>query len=514
MARRHHALESSLLLTALGFVLGAVATGLLPLLAMGLGSGVSGLRSYAWHVVGFTLWQAFLSTLVSLAIALPLARALAARHFPGREIFLRLMLLPQALPAIVVVLGLLGLFGEAGWLGGIISPYGLTGILLAHLFFNMPLATRVLLTRMEAIPPESYRLAAQLRFTGWDVFRHVEWPVLAAAIKGVGGLIFLLCTASFTVVLVLGGGPQATTLEVAIYQALRMDFDPGFAALLSLAQLLLCTVAVFAAGRFAQAPDVFSQTLGNPPIARTSLPALLFDIAILGVGGAILLPPLVNILIAGVGHIALTPILLWATLASIALASAAALLSLALGWILAHAAAKRREPAFRAAFAVTSLVSLIMPPAVMATGWFVILAPHTDVGRLAPLLIILLNALMAMPFVRTVLEPAIADSLQRHDRLCASLGLHGLNRLRLIEMRVLRKPLALAAIMAFILSLGDLAAITLFGTGDWVTLPALIYRQMGHYQMAEATGTALMLALFCLLLTFAITPLVRTHART
>ncbi len=286
MARRHHALESSLLLTALGLVLGAVAAGLLPLLAMGLGSGVSGLRSYAWHVVGFTLWQAFLSTLISLAIALPLARALAARRFPGREVFLRLMLLPQALPAIVVVLGLLGLFGEAGWLGGIISPYGLTGILLAHVFFNMPLATRVLLTRMEAIPPESYRLAAQLRFTGWDVFRHVEWPALAAALKGIGGLIFLLCTASFTVVLVLGGGPQATTLEVAIYQALRMDFDPGFAALLSLAQLLLCAIAVFAAGRFAQAPDVFSQTLGNPPIARTSLPALFFDIAILAIGAA------------------------------------------------------------------------------------------------------------------------------------------------------------------------------------------------------------------------------------
>jgi len=54
--------------------------------------------------------------------------------------------------------------------------------------------------------------------------------------------------------------------------------------------------------------------------------------------------------------------------------------------------------------------------------------------------------------------------------------------------------------------LGDLAAVTLFGTGDWVTLPALVYRQMGHYQMAEAEGTALILGLLTLALTFLFTP--------
>jgi thiamine transport system permease protein len=60
----------------------------------------------------------------------------------------------------------------------------------------------------------------------------------------------------------------------------------------------------------------------------------------------------------------------------------------------------------------------------------------------------------------------------------------------------LRRPLGLAATMAFVLSLGDLTAITLFGSQDLVTLPALIYAQMGSYRIDAAAGSALVLALF------------------
>ena len=60
--------------------------------------------------------------------------------------------------------------------------------------------------------------------------------------------------------------------------------------------------------------------------------------------------------------------------------------------------------------------------------------------------------------------------------------------------------IGLALVMALILSLGDLTAISLFGTQDFVTLPALIYRQMGSYRFDEAVGTALVLGLVVLAL--------------
>jgi thiamine transport system permease protein len=511
MAVRNHQIAVALPWLALGLVLALIGFGIVPLLALGLGRGASGLTAYAAHVLLFTLWQAFLSATVSVAFGLLLARALAARRFPGRGLFIRLLIIPQALPAIVVVLALLGIFGESGWMGGIIPAYGLAGILLAHVFFNMPLVTRLLLARLDALPPESARLAEQLRFSDWQTFRHVEWPVLEPAVKGGFGLVFLLCAASFTVVLVLGGGPQATTLEVAIYQALRMDFDPGFAALLGVAQLLVCSVAILVAGKMAAAPDILPRTLAAAPKKRAGLTALMLDSTIILAALALVLPPLLVLATAGIMHISLSASLGAALFNSLLLGVCATTLSLVFGWLLAAASERQQHPLLRALFTLAAMASLIMPPAVLATGWFVSLAPHTDVASLAPQLIVLLNALMALPFVRTILQPAIADSFARHDRLCQSLDLAGWQRLRFVEFRALRQPLGLAATAALLLSLGDLAAVTLFGTDEWVTLPALVYQQMGHYQMAEAEGTALVLALLTLAITFLLAPRLATR---
>jgi len=111
-----------------------------------------------------------------------------------------------------------------------------------------------------------------------------------------------------------------------------------------------------------------------------------------------------------------------------------------------------------------------------------------------------MNGLMSLPFVFQTLAPALAQQAAAHDRLCASLGLGGWNRFRLIDLPTLRRPIGLALVMGFILSLGDLTAISLFGTQDLVTLPALIYRQMGSYRFNDAVGTALLLSLLMLAL--------------
>jgi thiamine transport system permease protein len=107
-----------------------------------------------WRSLRFTLLQAVLSTGLSLLLAIPVAAALHEfRGFPGRDLILRLFALPLALPQIVAVLAIVGLYGERGiWSrlaesAGLDFPsiYGLTGILIAHVFFNMPLAVRIAL---------------------------------------------------------------------------------------------------------------------------------------------------------------------------------------------------------------------------------------------------------------------------------------------------------------------------------------------------------------------------------
>ena len=208
--------------------------------------------SYLWHVVRFSFWQAFLSALLSVIPAIFLARALYRRRFPGRLALLRLCAMTLILPVLVAVFGILSVYGRQGWLATLcqslglewtFSPYGLQGILLAHVFFNLPMASRLLLQALENIPGEQRQLAAQLGMRSWHFFRFVEWPWLRRQIPPVAALIFMLCFASFATVLSLGGGPQATTIELAIYQALSYDYDPARAAMLAPAPAMVPPVA-------------------------------------------------------------------------------------------------------------------------------------------------------------------------------------------------------------------------------------------------------------------------------
>jgi len=199
--------------------------------------------AYIRRVLAFSLWQALLSTLLSVLPAMLVARAFALQPaFPLRSLLLRLFALPLVVPAVVAVMGVVSVYGSDGWIPLGRSLYGLGGILLAHVFFNLPLAVRLLLPHWQAIPQRHWQLSNQLGMTAWQRFRLVEWPVLREGLPGVLLLVFMLCLTSFAVVLTLGGGPRSTTLEVAIYQSLRFDFDPVRAVVLALLQLVLCAL--------------------------------------------------------------------------------------------------------------------------------------------------------------------------------------------------------------------------------------------------------------------------------
>nr|WP_255647753.1 thiamine/thiamine pyrophosphate ABC transporter permease ThiP [Ensifer sp. IC4062] len=510
---------------SLGGILLFVALAIVALLAWS-GGGDSGAQfdAYVWRVTRFTLLQASLSTILSILFAVPVARSLARQaSFPGRTWLLRLMALPLGLPALVAALGLILVWGRQGFLNSAlvaiglndpISIYGLFGILLAHVFFNMPLAARLMLAGIERIPGEYWRTSANLGMPSAAIFRFIEWPAIRGLLPGIAGLIFMLCATSFTLVLTLGGGPAASTIEVAIYQALRFDFDPPRAIALSALQIAL-TVALLLVLKILAPPPPESETTGKA-MRR-------FD----GVSGRsrvadglwlILALVFVGLPFAAIAHSGLQADLprlardaavhhAFATSAAIALPSAAISVGATAVMIRAQQITSRRRQAGAAArgfagtiSASTSLV-LLVPPVVLGAGWFLLLRPFGDVARFAPAVVIAINALMALPFVHRVLAPAMATHVARTDRLAASLGIAGFHRLRWIDWPPLRKPLLMAFSFAMALSLGDLGAVALFGSQDMTTLPWLLYSRMGSYRTADAAGLALLLGLICLVLT-------------
>lgn len=525
-AERRNALAGGAIgLAAILLFIGIAA---ISLAASGGNNAFAGIISdpYILRVLRFTLLQAVLSTLLSVLLALPVARALARQpNFPGRIWIIRLMAVPMGLPVLIGALGLIGIWGRQGLLNtallklGLSEPvsiYGLTGILLAHVFFNLPLACRLMLAGLERLPSEYWLMASNLGMRPRAVFRFIEWPAIRGLIPGISGLIFMLCATSFTLVLTLGGGPAATTIEVAIYQSLRFDFDPGRAVALSLLQIAL-TGLILGAMSFLPASRDEGLTAGRHsmrfdgrmPMARLS------DGLLLALATAFLISPLLSVLVAGLRadlpKLVGEPVFWQAAAMSCGISLSAATLALVVSAALIRArqtisADKRSRRGSRALYAAmggASSMVLLAPPVVLATGWFMALRPFGDASVFALVLVVLINMLMALPFVMRVLEPAYLVHQRRTARLAASLGLTGLARLRLIDWPGLRKPLLTALSFAMALSLGDLGAVALFGSDGFVTLPWLVYSRMGSYRTNDADGLALILGLICLLLTIA-----------
>ena len=88
----------------------------------------TGLSAADWSAIKFTVWQSVLSAVISVLLAIPVARALARRRFMGRNILVTLLGAPFILPVIVAVLGLLTVFGRSGWVNQGLEAMGLPSI--------------------------------------------------------------------------------------------------------------------------------------------------------------------------------------------------------------------------------------------------------------------------------------------------------------------------------------------------------------------------------------------------
>ncbi|WP_374299307.1 thiamine/thiamine pyrophosphate ABC transporter permease ThiP [Paracoccus sp. (in: a-proteobacteria)] len=459
--------------------------------------GLAGLGPWDWRAVWFTLWQAAMSATLSAVLAVPVARALARRRFPGRAALVTLLGAPFILPVIVAIMGLVSVFGRNGVINdglraiGLpeISIYGWQGVILAHVFFNLPLSVRLILQGWQAIPAERFRLAASLGFGPKDTARHLERPMLRAVLPGVWLAVFLVCLTSFTVALALGGGPRATTVELAIYQAFRFDFDLGRAASLGLVQIAICVGAMVLARRIA-IPTAFGAGLDadHMHMAPGGWHRASDALVITGAAG-FLLWPMAAVTARGLPRIAALPPEVWdAAQRSVAMALISALLALVLSLTLALSLARGRMRWVETA----GMLPLIASPLVLGTGLFILARAWFPPQSLALPVTVGINAIMALPFGLRALIPAARTLHQDYGRLADSLDMRGLTRLRYLTVLRLARPLGFAGGLAAALAMGDLGVITLFAS-DRPTLPLQLYQLMNSYRMADASACAVLL---------------------
>jgi thiamine transport system permease protein len=453
--------------------------------------------------LGYLLWittlQATLSTVLSLLAGVALAWSLNRLQFWGRGVVIGLFASAIVTPGLVVAFGLIDVWGRSGWFGFLGVPiFGLGGVVAAHLILDGAFAARILLARLDAIPDMRLKTGQSLGLGAWTRFAVIDWPAMRGTLPGLGAIIFLLAFTSFPIVLLLGGGPAVQTLEVAIYSAVRLDFDLGAAVTLALLQIAICAVIILASA----ALSPISTSLDRPPQPRwtdgpraRSLQGLVLVLALVGFAA-----PLLAVLIDGLdglGAVLQQPSFWNGVATSLWIGACSAILALVLALVVASARAAAVSRAARTVIAAPAYAYLAVPAVALSLGAFLLvrdagLAPEA----VAPLVVVIANALLSLPFAMATLAPPLEAVARSRGKLIRSLGLGGWRQFSEVEWPLVARDVGLVLALGFCFSLGDLGVIALFGTQDFATLPLLMVRALGAYRSHDAAAiAALMLVL-------------------
>ena len=219
---------------------------------------------YILRVIAFTVEQALLSTLASILLGLPGAYLLARYDFRGKSIVKAITTVPFVLPSIIVVLGFVIFFGNNGVLNrafmgafNLENPplkilYSMKAIILAHTFYNFPICIRLVSAVWSRINPNLEKAALSLGARGGRLFTNILLPQIMPGILAASALIFIFCFTSFAVILVLGGGPKYTTIEVTIYRLAKVSLDLKAGAALAIIESVLSILFMYIYIKFQQ----------------------------------------------------------------------------------------------------------------------------------------------------------------------------------------------------------------------------------------------------------------------
>jgi putative spermidine/putrescine transport system permease protein len=190
-----------------------------------------GIRWYASLLTHPLLMRAFrtsvllasLVTMLSLAIGVPAAHAIARHRFVGRDWLFSLFTAPILLPSIVLGLAILLVFVRFN----LLATY--PGLLIAHLVVTLPYVLRIVTTALGTLTPSIEEAALSLGAHPLTVFRRVTVPMMMPGVVASAALSFLISFDEVVISLFIVG-PSLTTLPVEMYRYVEGRMDPLIAA--------------------------------------------------------------------------------------------------------------------------------------------------------------------------------------------------------------------------------------------------------------------------------------------
>ena len=487
----------------LGFLL-LVVVGPVLRLAVEAWSGFNAAAAAAMLGDGYLRWrlawtvlQAVATCLLALLVGLPVAWVLARREFAGRELVLRLLMLPFVVPTLVAALGVLAVLGPRGLAG---SWWGLQWqdtpwlLLYGNLFFNLCLVVRATVEALERVSAARVAAARTLGATAWRAFWRVEWPAILPWLASALCLVFLYAFSGFGLALVLGGQRYAT-IEVEIYTLVAHELRLAPAGVLALAMLTLT-------GLVALLYAWVERRLGTPAradrIGRTRplglgqwTAVLLAVLVLLLLCAAPILAIIAQVLVAGSPAWAVLgePETLQALWNTLRFTVAALVLATLLG--VAHALVARQSTWLRAA----AFLPFVVSPVTVAFG-LLLLYPAWSASL--PLLVAA-YALMAYPFVANSLGAALDSLTPALHQVARTLGASPVRVFWRVTLPLVRPALRRGMAFVAATALGEFAVTLFLSRPEWATLTTLIYERLGRPGAANRDQALVLAALLMLL---------------
>jgi thiamine transport system permease protein len=492
-------------------------------------------------VLSFTVWQALLSTLLTLVIGLPGAYLFGRFKFRGKKLLRALTGVPFVMPTLVVAAAFNALLGPRGWLNlGLMDLFNLAeppiqfintlgAILLAHVFYNTTIVLRMVGDFWARIDPKLTQAARTLGASPWQSWWQITVPLLLPAVAAAALLVFIFDFTSFGVVLVLGG-PKFSTLEVEIFYQTISLFNLPMAAVLSLIQLAttlgLTTIYTRLSRKLSRPLKLRGRSITQRKLTgwrqktfagmMILLMSLLFVSPLLALGARSItrLDPERRQRADSVetgftmdfykelsvnrrdSYFYAPPTTAIKT--SLSYAGATVVFALLLGFPASWALAR-----YSKSFASKLLDPILMLPlgtsaVTLGLGFIVALdTPPLDL-RSSPILIPLAHTLVAFPFVVRSLTPALRSIQPSLRKAAAILGASPMRVIKEIDLPLIGRALLVSATFAFTISLGEFGATALVSRPEFPTIPVVIYRFLSqpggiNYGQALALSTILMI---------------------
>lgn len=186
-----------------------------------------------------TFGASLAAAVVNVFAGLLVAWVLVRYRFPGKRLIDSLIDLPFALPTAVAGIALTTLYAESGWLGGMLSRWGVKvaytpiGVAIALTFVGLPFVVRTIQPVLENLEPEVEEAALSLGASRWTVFVRVLLPSIRPALLTGFALAFARAIGEYgSVVFIAGNMPMRTEIAPLLIMTKLDQFDyPGAAAI-------------------------------------------------------------------------------------------------------------------------------------------------------------------------------------------------------------------------------------------------------------------------------------------